>query len=285
MDALKVGNIPYFLYIAFTAFALFLLVFLLRKRSDKTKRIVLLSLLFFNFALHFLKQAFPPYIDRFPTSFAQSTMQNICAVSTVLFPFFYLFKKQNILHDYAYFIGVVGGAAGVFYPTETFNKPPLAFDTIRFYVCHIILLIVPLSAAILNMYRPRLKMFWAIPFMFLLWQAIICANDYTLIATGLVKGTFKDLFNPGFRNSSFTFGIRPEFSWSKPFFDPFIPSFFKTDAFNLNDGNPFYFPVLWLIGPAFIYFIPFYIIVSSPFWICDLVKKKKNSTPTRPFLE
>ena len=160
MDIVKVGNGFYFLYIGVAAIFLLVLVLLLRKRSRKTVRGVLLALLFANLALHYLKQAFPPYIDEFPLSLRMSAMQNLCAASTVLFPFVYLFKKQNILHDYAYFIGVTGGLAALFYPTEALGMPPFVFDTVRFYLCHTILLSVPIAAAVLGVYRPRLEKFW-----------------------------------------------------------------------------------------------------------------------------
>ena len=276
MGIVKVGNGFYFLYIGIAAILLLSLVLLLRKRSRKTVRTVLLVLLFANLALHYLKQAFPPYIKEFPLSLRMSAMQNLCAVSTILFPFIYLFKKQNILHDYAFFIGVVGGAAALFYPTEALGKLPFAFDTIRFYLCHTILFAVPMTAAVLGVYRPRLKRFWAIPLLFLGWQAIICANDCFLVAVGLVKGEFSDLLNPGFHNSSFTFGVRPDFAWAAKVFDPLVPWFLRTDAFGLNGGVAFYFPVLWLIGPSFVFLIPIYLLVSSPFWISKAVKRKRN---------
>lgn len=276
MGVVKVGNGFYFLYIGIAAIFLLLLVLLLRKRSCKTVRAVFLVLLFANLAMHFLKQTFPPYRDEFPLSLRMSAMQNLCAVSTILFPFIYLFGKQNVLHDYAYFIGVSGGLAALFYPTETLGMPPFAPDTIRFFFCHTTLFVVPMAAAVLGVYRPRLKRFWAIPLLFLVWQAIICANDYFLVAVGLVKGEFSDLLNPGFHNSSFTFGVRPDFAWAAKVFDPLVPRFLRTDAFGLNGGVPFYFPVLWLTVPSFVFLIPLYLLLSSPFWIAEAVKRKRR---------
>ncbi len=276
MNVLKVGNGFYFLYIGIAAIILVLLVLVLRKRSRKTVRTVLLVILFGNLALHYIKQAFPPYIDEFPLSLRMSAMQNLCAVSTVLLPFIYLFKKQNVLHDYAYFIGVIGGLVAILYPTEAIGKPFYAFDTIRFYVCHIGLFVVPMTAAILGVYRPRLKTFWTIPLFFLAWQAIICANDYFLVAVGLVKGSFSDLLDPGFHNSSFTFGVRPDFAWAAKVLDPLVPWFFRTDAFGLNGGTPFYFPVLWLIVPSFVFLIPIYLLIACPFWIPAVVKSRRT---------
>lgn len=266
MNTVQIGNGYYILYIEFAAVYLLLLLLSLRKRSEKTMRIVFLVLLFSNLAMHFLKQLFPPYREGFPYTLRSSALQNICAVSTVFFPFIYLKKKQTVLHDYAYFIGMCGGLGALAFPTETLGNPPFAPDTIRFYFCHTTLIVVPLAAAILGLYRPRLKKFWAIPLLFLAHQTIICLDEFFLIGVGAVPGaTFSDLLDPGFRNSSFTFGVRPDFAGAAFLFDPLVPSFFKTDAFHLNGGKPFYFPVLWLIIPTFCYLIPVYLLFSLPF--------------------
>lgn len=274
MGVVKIGNGYYFLYISIAAVYLLVILLVLRKTSKKTARIVLLVILLLNFGLHFIKQAFPPYINNFPQSIRRSTFENLCAVSTVLFPFILLIKKHTVLHDFMFFMGVAGGLAALAYPTEALNMPPFAFDTIRFYVCHMTLAVVPLAAAVLGIHRPRLSRFWAIPLIFLVWETIICLNEFFLMGVGLVDGKYSDLLNAGFRNSSFAFGVRPDFAWAAKIFDPLVPEFFRTDAFNINGGKPFYFPVLWMIVPTFLYLIPVYLVVSSPFWIYSLVKNR-----------
>lgn len=277
MSVIKVGNGYYFMYIGIAAAYILALSFILRGRSLKCKRAVLLVILFANFSLHFLKLAFPPYVNDLPHSIKRSTMENICAVSTVFFPFIFLIKKHNVLHDFMYFIGFCGGLAALCFPTEAINKPPFAFDTVRFYFCHINLLAAPLLAAISGVYRPRLKSFWAIPLLFLLWETIICLDEFCLMWAGVIKGEFTDFFNPAFSNSSFQFGVAPSFAWAAKILDPFVPPFFKTDAFGLNGGKDFYFPVLWLIGPAFVYLIPVYIIISSPFFLAERLKRRDST--------
>ncbi len=275
---ITLGNGFYFMYIAFAIIFILVLWLILRKKDKKVVRIVLLVILFLNFALHFVKQAFVPYINNQPSALSRSTLQNICAVSTVFCPFIYLIKKQNVLHDYMFFICMCGGLGGLFLPTEALNQMPFTFDVFRFYFCHVGMLTVVLLAAILGVYRPRLKFFWVIPLFFLLQEGIIAANECFLIQVGLVKCDYSALLDRGFRNSSFVFGIRPEFDAVKFMFDPLVPEFFKTDAFHINNGKPFYFPVLWLIVPALVYLIPIYIILSCPFWIQDLIKSKKLKT-------
>ena len=269
MQTVRIGNPAYCFYLAAAAVYLFALIASLRGRSPKAVRAVLWVILLANFSLHFIKQAFPPYCNH-AQSIRRSTVENLCAVSTVFFPFLFLFKKQNILHDFMYFIGVCAGLCALFYPVEAIGNPPFAFDSVRFYVCHINLLAVPLVAAVCGVYRPRLKSFWAIPLLFLAWETIICLNEFFLMGVGLVDGEFADLLNAGFRNSSFAFGVRPDFAWAAKVFDPLVPWFFRTDAFGLNGGTAFYFPVLWMILPAVVFLIPLYLILASPFALCNL---------------
>ncbi len=273
MGVIRLGNGYYFLYIAIAAAYLVVLSLILYKRRRNTARIVFAAILFLNLALHFFKLAFPTYRNGLPASAVHITPENICAVSTLVFPFIYLIGKQNVLHDYTFFIGVVGGLAAIFYPTAI-GAPPFAFETIRFYFCHINLFAVPMAAAIVGVYRPRLKKFWAIPLLFLAHEALICLNELFVVGIGLVDADFSDLLDPAFRNFGFAFGVRPDFAIASRLLDPLVPVFFKTDAFHINGGAPFHFPVLWLIVPAFVYLIPAYAVVSSPFWIRALMKRR-----------
>lgn len=274
---IRFGNGFHFMYMCISLIYCVLLYLILRKKSEKTIRIVLLVILFLNFALHFLKLAFVPYINNLPTSISKITIENLCAGSTILFPFIFLIKKQNVLHDYMYFIGFCGGLGAIIYPTEAFGQPAFSFEAFRFFFCHMNLIGVPLVSAILGINRPRLKKFWAIPLLFLAHESIICLNEIFLIKVGVIKHSWSQFFDRNMRNCSFVFGLAPAFDSLRFLFDPLVPFFFKTDAFNINGGVPFYFPVLWLIIPAFVYLIPCYIIITSPFWIYDLIKKKKNN--------
>lgn len=192
----------------------------------------------------------------------------------MLFPFLYLFRKQNAWHDFAFFIGVLGGLGAIFYPIPV-GGYAFSFDTIRFYVCHITIFAVPTAAAVLGVYRPRLSRFWAIPLLFLVWETIIFFNELILLGAGLVNAKFADLLDPAFRNSGFVFGVNSDFAWAHKLLDPLVPNIFKMDAFRLNGGKPFFFPVLWMLVPGLIYIPMIYAVISSPFWACSLVKKRR----------
>ncbi len=271
-------NFFYFLYIVLTIGAIIGVYFALRKKNVKTKRFVLLAWLFFNFALHFIKLAFPPYRDNLPEVINKISLENICAVSTVLFPFIFLIKKQNVLHDYMYFIGFMGGLAALIYPTEALGRHPFCFESIRFYLCHSALIGVPLLAAMLGIYRPRLKYFWTIPLFFLIHELIIMINEIILIKTGVIETTFELFLSRAARNNSFVHGPTPDMDAIGKFLTFFTPKIFTKDIFGINGGVDFYWPVVWLAIPAFVYLIPIYCIISLP------VSEEINNYRNRRFL-
>ena len=83
---------PLYYFFPLAGGALFVaLYFLLRHRSARTQNAVLFALLAINFALHFLKLLFPPYSTAEPEDALQKiTAENICAINTMIFPFFFL---------------------------------------------------------------------------------------------------------------------------------------------------------------------------------------------------
>ncbi len=259
----RFGNFYYIFYIVLCAAAIVGGYFALHRRTQKTQRIALLSIAFFNFALHFLKLAFPPYVDDLPGCLHKITAENICALSTLIFPFIYLIKKHTVLHDYAFFIGVLSGFAACVYPTEALGEPAFAFDSIRFYVCHVSLIAVPLLAALIGLHRPRLKKFWVIPLLFLAHETVIMLNEILLLKTGLIEGNLQSFLDRGTRNNSFVHGPTPDLDGIGKVLTVFTPKLFTMDLLGINGGADFYWPVVWLIGPVTVYFIPLYFLVAS----------------------
>ncbi len=272
---IELFNLGYFIYILIAVAVFFLLFFILRKRTKKTQYITLLVILFCNLALHFLKLCFEPYRSGLPETIRKVTFENICAVSTLVFPFIFLTKKKSVLHDFMFFIGVFGGLGALLYPAEALGKEAITFDTIRFYLCHMSLCIVPLLSAIFNIHRPRLKNVWYIPLLFFVYEIVIFINEIILIKLNFVSSTLSEFFDRDIRNSSFIFGPLSSFDSLGFLFEPLVPSIFKSDFLGINNGTPFYFPILWMVFPVLIYFPIAYLIITSPFTIYDFVKSRK----------
>ena len=101
---IQLGNIWYFLFL-FASFGIFTgLYFLLRKKSEKTIKIVLSSLMIFALVLHFLKGLYPPYSLNYEIHLRDSWFINICGANIALFPFILLSKNKH-LKDYMFYIG------------------------------------------------------------------------------------------------------------------------------------------------------------------------------------
>ncbi len=278
----KVGNGFYFMFIGIFIALVLTLYFCFRNKSEKFKYNLIAGILFGNLALHFLKLLFNPYRNEFPISLRSITFSNICAVSTIIFPFIYILKGKETLHNYMYFIGFLGGLAALAFPNEAFNKPVYSFDVIRFYLCHYTLIGAPILAAAFGIHKPTTKKIWTIPLYFLAHETLILLNELFIIIVGLVPDvTWSDMLNRNyFRNYSFVFGPTATFDSIAPLLTVFVPKFMTMDIFNLNGGIGFYWPVVWMIIPAIIYLVPVYLLISFPTTLVPLSKElfKKYQT-------
>lgn len=261
----KVGNILYFMYILIAFILLLTFYFCLKNKSKTFQYNFILFLSLCNLFLHFAKLAFPPYCDDLPNSIRKITFENICAVSTILLPFIIRLKKVKIFNNYFFFIALIGGLSALFYPTEAFNKPAFCFDTIRFYYCHISLFIIPCLIGMLHLYIPDYKKAWQIPIMFLLIECLILLNEFVLFKVGYISSSITEFFSRETRNSSFIFGPLPAFDSISKVLTIFTPRILMQNIFNIPNLDTFYFPILWLVIPCFIYLPIIYEITILPF--------------------
>lgn len=253
-------NIHYFLYLAAAIGLTVGLYFALRGRTDKTKFIVILSLCLFNFGLHFLKLAFEPYRSGLPATIRKTTFENICAVSTLIFPWLFLSKK-NTARDYMYYIGALSGLAALIIPTEALGKLSYSFDTIRFYICHTLLLITGLLPVLLHLHKPDYRKIYRVPLCFLAVMCAILINEVILMSLGWVEGGLAELLSPSYRNNSFIFGPTPDFAPYIKFFTALVPKFLTYDY----GGQLRYVPILWIVIPLFVYMLPLCFLMALPY--------------------
>ncbi len=261
----KIGNKYYFLYISIGLAVFFTLYFILRRLKQETRYKVLLTILFFNLGLHFLKLLFEPYFSDLPGSIKKITFENICAGSTIMFPFILLKRKNKLLNNYMYFIGTIGGLGALIFPTEAFNRDPFIFDVIRFYICHINLIIVPMLCVIFKIIELDYKSCLIIPVIFIFFELVIFVNELILMKSGLVEDSVTLLLDRNYRNSSFIFGPNSDFDNISWLVLMFVPKIFRRGFFFINGGVNFYWPIVWLVIPAFIYLPIFYLIITLPF--------------------
>lgn len=278
---IRIGNGLYFITISIFILTLFILCFILKDCHSKTQKRVLLIISFVNFAFHFLKILFPPYssfivtgaANTWPYSIANITIENVCALNSLLLPFALLSKKQWF-KDSAFILAIIGGIAALVYPVDLFNINFPLFEFSRYYFCHYVLVIIPVLSLLLGLHKFSFKSFWVLPIFFFVEESVILLNNYLLMEIG-VYPLREDFLNYEWNNTSFLYG--PYFDNSNAslgFIDALVPSFMKKvpEGFtyyssvignNYNyGGQEKYWPLLWMICPLIVYGYPLSFIVS-----------------------
>ena len=264
---MKLGMVEYFnfYYFLFIAFALGLLAglyFLLRSKSEKFSSAVIFGLLLFNFALHFVKLAFDPFRGWMPYAIRTVTPENICAVSVLLFPWVFLSKKK-LLKDYMFYMGIMSGIGATIFPVDAIGRNAFEFETMRFYFSHILLWVAPLLMVLLKLHTLDYRRIAKVPFLAYFVLCIILVNEVILIGAGFVHA--RHLFCNEVRNSALIFGPLADVEFVGALFTALTPELFLTVPVGPNAGAPFYWPIIWLVIPFYIYFCIIAALFVLPF--------------------
>ena len=234
----------YYIYLLACVGVFLGMYFGLRKKSDRVKKWALFGVLAFNFALHFLKLAFPEYIDKgFPGIIRKCTPENICAVSTLIFPFIYL-SKWKAGKDYMFYIGIAGGVLGCVAPMPALDLPFYSPEVMRYYFCHASLWQVPLLMVIFGQHKLDYRRIWKTMAMYFIVLCIIIVNELILIRIGWVgTSSLEEFFDPSGRDMGYAVGVPLDMEGVGKFILWMTPRAWK---------NP-YVPILWELFPVIIY--------------------------------
>lgn len=255
------GSFMYFVYIFIAIGICIGLFFLLRRKSDRIKRITLLTLAFVNLGQHILKPLiYPHYWGEFSPHL--SSAYNVCAFLIIATPFVLLFGNE-LFRNYMTYIGSIAGMIAMVVPFWFIGQSAFQWEAYRFYFCHSLLFVTSLLPALLGMHRLRWRHFWKMGLLFLAMLGIILLNDTFFVAIDGYAGTNPDdiygslcLINP-------CWSVLPpigRFDWLVDIIAFFSPAF-------LMGGNSsgFYVPILW-------YAIPMYLgITLVAFGVCALI--------------
>lgn len=232
------------------------LYFILRKRSQKTIKIVLFSILILGLVAHFTKFLYPPYSTDNSKWLRDSWFINICAGNIALFPFFFA-SKSDRAKDYMFYLGMIGGLFAVLYPLEPMQKANQMaewIDIVRFYFHHTMLYAVPLLMVVLKVHKLSYKRVAWCPVYFLGVLLFIMLNQVLQSELGFVPLRDGDIINVNYKNSSFIWG--PGQEDFAVLFTAVCPKIFKTIPVGEHAGEAKYWPWFWLIVPAFVYLVP-----------------------------
>ena len=248
----------YFFWLLVCAGAPAGLYFLLRNKSDTTKKIVLFAFLALGLIAHFTKVYYPPYSTDEARMLRDSWFVNICAGNIALFPFMFWSKNEKI-KDYMFYIGVISGLIALFYPQEPMAKLDQAaeqLDIIRFYYHHWMVLAVPLLMVMLGLHTLDYKRIWVAPTGLLLLMLFIILNQLFMSELGFIplrdRGNF---FGIDYKNTSYIWGPGVNDAIGNVF-AIFTPEFFKTVPVGEFAGQEKYWPWFWIIVPCYILVTP-----------------------------
>ncbi|MDR0384181.1 MAG: hypothetical protein LBH47_02580 [Christensenellaceae bacterium] len=151
------GNLPYFVPMLLVTALCLAGHYFLRNKSYKTKYWTLFGVLIFNAILHFMKFLYvPDKYDSFDIIVRSISLENVCSVSSVLFPIIYL-SKQSMFKNGMVYLGIISGIISFLYPTEALGKDLFSIDIIRFYLQHGIVWVVPVLMLSLDLHSLRFK--------------------------------------------------------------------------------------------------------------------------------
>lgn len=257
----------YFFWLAVCAGATAGLYFLLRNRSETTKKLMLFSFLVLGIILHFTKIYYPPYSTDEARMLRDSWFVNICAANIALFPFMFWSKNQKV-KDYMFYIGVISGLIALFYPQEPIAKVNQAgeqLDIIRFYYHHWMVLAVPLLMVMLGLHKISYKRVLCAPTGLLLLMLFIMLNQLLMSELGFIplrdRGNF---FGIDYKNTSYIWGPGENDAIGS-FFALFTPEFFKTVPVGEFAGQTKYWPWFWIIVPVYVLVTPLSFLLSMIF--------------------
>ena len=257
----------YFFWLALSAGAIVGLYFLLRNKTEFTKKAVLFGLLAFGLLLHFLKVYIPPYSVDEARMLRDSWLVNICGANIGLFPFFF-FSKNNKVKDYMFYIGILSGLIALFYPQEPIAKADQLgeqLDIVRFYYHHWMVMAVPMLMALLGLHQPSYKrVLWA-PTGLLLVMLFIMLNQIFQSELGFIPlRDSEEFFGIGYKNTSYIWGPGSDDAIGN-FLALFTPKFFKTVPVGEFAGQVKYWPWFWMIVPVYVLVTPLSLLVAAVF--------------------
>ena len=247
----KLFNFWYIFFILFFVGVIVGLYFLLKNKTDRTKKIVLGSLLFFNLALHFLKLTFPPYSTDTELAMREIWFINVCGTSVLFFPFIFISKSETA-KDYMVFLGIISGFLALLYPTEALGESVASWDLWRFYICHGLIIAVPMLTVLLKLHKLDVKRIWKTPICVSAMLLFIICNQVLQSELGIIPLRDDDMLTVNFRNPSLiwgpTDGVAVIFSW-------LTPSFMKTIPVGPYAGQEKYWPFFWVLPGVIVYFL------------------------------
>ncbi len=158
---LEAFNGVFFAVVGGTVAFIVLLWALFRKASEKTKKIVLITLCVINIIIFGVYKFFLSrdqwYIDKGLFNWWSELPLHLCNVNMFLIPIGILTKKRGLM-GFSFFLAPLGATMATIFPSEGFSGYSLALPRMwGFYATHMLIIACGITLATFNFYRPRFK--------------------------------------------------------------------------------------------------------------------------------
>lgn len=176
---LDIYSFNHLIYVAAVPIVIVGLYHLFKNKSVDFKYLFLFGLTVFAWVIHFSRYWLEPNLKTHEMFFT-----DLCGISTMIYPFIMLSKKK-VFMDYMFYLGAVFAFSSLIYPNNIDGDPMFAYNTIRFFFAHVILVAVPVLLITWKMHIPSIKnLGWM--FLFLIMGGIYnMALTQFFVETGL----------------------------------------------------------------------------------------------------
>ncbi len=252
---LDIFSVYHFIWLTLIPLIILATYYGLKNTSEKFKYWFLFSLTILAWGIHFSRYFFDPAFQTYKLFFV-----DLCGFSTMIYPFIFLLKHK-VLKDYMYYLGAVFAFLSLAYPNTIDGDPIFAYNTIRFFLAHLILVMVPVLLVTWKMHTPNIK---NLGWMFIL---LMVGGIYNMALTSFFVevGLYPVLINYmgiwGFDGSIYINALM---------FAPWLTYDKLVDGEIIRAAIPF----VYIIPAAFIILMPSWVIMSLPFLDWDKIKKK-----------
>ena len=260
-------NFYYFLFLFLLLTTFFISVAVAHRMGKGWTWRFLLIMSWSNFILHFVKQLAPSYMRLWPSVLVKSTAQNLCALLIMASPFIILWGGKW-LKDYMYYVGILSALMATLVPTGPLAEDMTTIDgfleTMRYYICHVPLLIQGFLLVDMGFHKLDHRRLWAIPIMFMAAEGIIFLDTTLMnyLCHNFPWEAWLDRAN-GWMNAGFALGPSPSFdkalSWIYPYLVPYLQTYRNAQ------GELLFTPILYLSIPLYIATAIFGPLMCYPF--------------------
>lgn len=246
------------------ALLFFGLLFIFRKRSQRTKYLVLGVIIGLNLIQHLLKFWVWPHM-RGRAFGIEETAYNVCAFMLLLCPLS-VYGKSNLLKQFQFYVGTVAGICAPFVPYWFVGKSLLTWEFFRFWACHVLLFLSSFLPAVWGMVEFRLKDGWKFGFLFLGMLGLILLNN-TLVYTLL-----------GYEGESLKgaiYGLNPVWMMGPPRGENVFKDILTavTLPFFKNAESGRFTPILWYVLPVYAVFLALGYLLG---WGLESLQKRQH---------